>query len=200
MKNNNWIYINFEWIDWVGKTTQFELLSNELNAEKLSSHINNEIKSIRWYIERLGENSTDLRLSYFLMLSIHDSIIAWKLISEWKNIISDRNIFSTLAYHRALWSDIAKNISISNLNIKLPDLTIYLFSNEKERLRRINERGNLYSTDNYLENNLFFLEKVLDEYKKFDSFMVLIDTSYKSINDVFNEVKTQVNKYLINNI
>lgn len=189
---HKWLYVNFEWLDWIWKTTQFNKLTQEINAIPLSSHINKEIKSIRAYIEELSKDNIDLRLSYFLMASIHDSEKANSLLSEWKNIVSDRNIFSTLAYHRALWSNFAKSIDLTTLNILLPDLTIYLDANEKERNLRMKNRKILSTTDKHLEENEALLKQVRLEYSKFYEYMVRIDTTNKNIDSVFNEVMKQV--------
>lgn len=187
-----WLYVNFEWWDWSWKTTQFNKLSSSLGATKLSSHINKEIKSIRWYIEELSKDNFDLRLSYYLMASIHDSEKAKHLLGEWKNVVSDRNIFSTLAYHRALWSRFAKSIDLDKLNIILPHLTIYLDLNDEERCFRLRNRGDMSVMDKHLEDDRLLLQRVLNEYSKFSDYMVTIDTTSKSIDEVFLEVIAQV--------
>ncbi len=191
--NDRGFFINFEWWDWSGKTTQFDLLSQRFNAVKLSSHISEEIKSIRWYIEELSRDNTDLRLSYYLMASIHDSEKAKKLLWIWKNVLTDRYIFSTLAYHRAMWSNFASSIELEKLDILRPDLTIYLDVDEKERFERLNLRWDLSATDKHLENDRELLNRVLLEYERMSSSMVRVDTTKKSIEEVFAEVLDNVN-------
>ncbi len=195
LEEDFWYYINFEWWDWAGKTTQFDIFKEELNAEQLSSHVNKEIKSIRWYIEELSKENFDLRLSYYLMASIHDSEKAKETLMRWKNVITDRNIFSTLAYHRAMWSKFAKEINLESLNILKPDITIYLDVEEEERFRRMNLRWNLSLTDKHLENDRNLLKRVLDEYDKFWTYMIKINTTNKNILEVSSEIKKIIIKY-----
>jgi len=192
LNNQRWYYILFEWPDWSWKTTQSYIIKEKINAILLSSHLNKNLKQIRNQIENLSENNPDLRFSYFLFSSIYDSEIAKTNLEKWKNVVIDRNIFSTLAYQRALWSKIAKKTKLKNIKILKPDLTIYLDVKNKKQIKRLKNKEK--SDDKYLEENTLFLKQVKKEYKKFKKHMVYIDTTNKSIEKVTNEILNHIYK------
>jgi len=135
-----WLHINFEWIDWVWKTTQYDLLAKKIWGFQVSSYTYDWIKNIRKRIEELSICNLDLRCSYYLMSSLHDNEVIKEKVQWWEDVVSDRWILSTLAYHRAMWSSLAKWIDLEKLNIRLPDYTIHLKLSEEERMQRIGLR------------------------------------------------------------
>lgn len=186
LDNDRGVYICVEWADWSWKSTLVEKLSKKLNWIIVAPPHSDFLRWVRKYIEEISKQNLDIRLSYYLLASLEASMIAKQNLDLWNNVIMDRNILSTLVYHKALGSDNAKNINLDTLDILRPDLTIYLDVEEEERFKRLNLRWDLSVTDKHLENDRELLNRVLEEYKKFSDQMYIIDTTWKNVEEVLN--------------
>lgn len=85
------------------------------------------------------------------------------------NIIWDRGIQCTIAFHSAMGVDIPQNLP-ALLDIPEPDISIHLTVNPEEARRRISARANEVRPDAVIEENSELQAKVVEAYRNLNSF------------------------------
>lgn len=165
------LLITVDGIDGVGKTTCTRLLTEKMQAVyyKTPSDI---FERVRADIEVIG--NVQVRFNFYLTATLYDSVKIGKLLSG-QNVICDRYIYSTIAYHQALGCDLSY-FNLDQLPIVFPDYAFYLFAREEVCRQRMNNRSNLSSSDINLENNLKLQRQIHQEFLKLS--MIKINTSY----------------------
>ena len=142
------MYLVFEGIDLVGKTSQIELLQKEFSdfiftKEPGGTEFGNKIRSMI-----LHDNFSINRISEFLLFlsdrSEHFQNVIKQNIQNGKTVVSDRSLISGMAY--ALQNGGVSEEKILEMNLMtientLPDLVIFLKISEDELLKRRASRG-----------------------------------------------------------
>jgi len=163
-------FIVIEGIDGVGKTTCARMLTEMMRGYyyKTPPPI---FKSIRTEIDLAGDFVTRF---LFYLTALSKSSVEIKKILERKNVLCDRFIYSTIAYHKALGVDLSF-IDFQKLPILSPDFTFYLWAREEVIRQRINNRAPKSISDEWLEKDRKLQAKI---HKEFTSFPIhIIDTS-----------------------
>ncbi len=112
-------------------------------------------------LKRLIEDTKDynLRFHYYLTSTIYASLEIAKILN-YNNVVCDRYIYSTLAYHRALGVQFSNDLE--NLVIKA-NYVFCLYAEKDELIKRILQRKNL----GIFDDDIVLQAKILNEFKKF---------------------------------
>jgi len=192
-------FIVFEGLDGSGSSTQIELLYDYLKKKGKKIHSTKEPTKnfigvlIRQQLRKEWKSGQEcLQLLFAADRAHHLEIEVLPLIREGVIVISDRYLFSTLAYG-SLDLDFKwlKNI---NSSFKLPDLTIILKVPAEvcmERMKRSRPQLELFEEEEKLKKVWKNYEKVAES---FDNIKI-IDGNRK-IEEVFEDVKKEVDKIL----
>ncbi|MBA2840185.1 dTMP kinase [Methanococcus maripaludis] len=183
-------FIVFEGIDGCGKTTQAKLIAEKLNANFTFEPTDGKIgKSIREILAGSKCNKETLALLFAADRVEHVS----KIEEDLKNshVVSDRYVYSSIVYQ--MTQGIPKDF-IYKINdyAKIPDLVVLLDVDLNEALKRMESR------EKEIFEKLEFQKKIKEEYYNLinsenEKFMpkhgfIVIDTTSKPINQVFNEI------------
>lgn len=196
MKRNNYPgkFIVFEGLDGSGQSTQADLLRDFLIEKGLEVVLTKEPtldseagKKIREILEKKAKTSPgDLQDLFVKDRGEHLENLIIPALKQGKFVISDRYIFSTLAYGTADGLDLNELIKLND-DFLLPDLTFILDVSAKICISRIEERG----TGKTLFEKEAKLSKVSENYKLFPKMFdnVKIIDGEKSIEQVFEDIK-----------
>lgn len=180
------MFIVFEGLDGCGKTTQAKLLADFLadqgnkvilTAEPTKGRIGLFIREILG--GRHEVNPKTLALMFTADRYEHLGEEVEPAIGRGDIVISERYYHSTIAYQAAQGVDRGWLIDLNKFAPK-PDITLYLDVKPKTGAGRT-KTGEIFE-------NPAFLEKVRDNYRKFDSEMVKVDAE-RPIKEVFNDIK-----------
>ena len=184
------MYIVFEGIDGVGKSTQIQKLAewlenNGFRVETLVEPTDSEVgKLIRRILQHPDAQSDKFQKILALLFAADRMMIMDKLEDESKIIISDRSFISSLAYQEP-----AEWVETLNRYAKKPDLLILLDLDAKKSVARTSGEDT-FENVNYLtgvrENYLKLAENYTHE---------IIDAD-KGINKVSSDIKKAVAPYL----
>ena len=184
------MYIVFEGIDGVGKSTQIQMLAewlenNGFRVETLVEPTDSEVgKLIRRILQHPDAQSDKFQKILALLFADDRMMIMDKLEDESKIIISDRSFISSLAYQEP-----AEWVETLNRYAKKPDLLILLDLDAKKSVARTSGEDT-FENVNYLtgvrENYLKLAENYTHE---------IIDAD-KGINKVSSDIKKAVAPYL----
>ena len=126
-------FIAVEGIDGVGKSTSVHNLAKELNAEVLTPLSPKDSETFKFMLSR-GFSQEDIHL--FSLAAIKDtSDYVEELVSQGKNVIIDRYIYSSIAYYSACAEKSSETIfpqDIDALKLVKPDITFYLTIDDDE--------------------------------------------------------------------
>lgn len=185
-------FIVIDGIDGVGKTTVALQLAKRIDGIyfKMPPSIFEEFYlssrmtpvSLRAYID--GSGNPQLRFLFYLMCTAEASTQIRELLKQ-GNVVCDRYLASTLAYHYAL-DPTLKRFNWDMFDFVLPDVQILLTAKEDIRRKRIYLRHNLSATDLSLEANYNLLVSVGNEFGKLD--MIKVDTSEMSAEEVVSYI------------
>lgn len=201
------LFITFEGADGCGKTTQINLLKNYLENQGYQVVLTREPGA-----KGLGEKVREILLNYegavsdrcesFLFLADRAQnidIIVNPAVNEGKIVLCDRHIDSTVAYQgygRGLDIDRIKMLNNIATNGRKPDLTIVFDIDVETSMQRVGK-----NKDRMESAGIEFHNRVRDGYLKIakeEPERIKVVNSIQTVNDVFEEVKKIVNKYLSN--
>lgn len=171
------MFVNFEGIDGSGKSTIARLTAEHYGWEFFATP-GPEYAPIR----AAATKNIFSAFHYYVSSNYNVSI----KIST-KNIVSDRYIYSTLAYNWPFDTPIPVDPFPLFPQLAKPDVTVLLTATKETRIARMLHRkamgGELTSLDMQFENQ----EKALEIYYKFND-LIAIDTSALSIDEVLHKV------------
>ncbi len=201
------MFISFEGIEGVGKSTQITLLADYLGQNGVSVH-----KTFEPGATALGaalrnvilDPETELHhpITETLLFTAdrleHLAQVVEPALAQGKWVLTDRYIDSTIAYQlggRQLNSDQVS--AILRLTSRVPDLTILLDAEPEEGLKRAKARADL---DRFEQEELAFHHRVRDQFLKSaedhpDRFKV-VQIAGLDIATVFDHIKGIVDPYL----
>ena len=178
------IFIVIEGMDGAGKTA----VSRRL-AEKLSTFYYRtppeEFSVMRKWIDR--KVATETRYIFYLTALVLASKDIGRLLKS-GSVVCDRYVLSTIAYHLALGLPLEYLEVLDTIDLLKPTITFYLHCEEKERLRRIGQRG---ASAMDLEHARI-VDKVRHEFEKAD--ILRIDTTHKDVDEVVNEILQHISR------
>ena len=182
-------FLVIEGIDGVGKTTIAQAISKRVGAIyvktplPLIEHFSFGNVSLRQHIDSYAYTSPITRFMFYLYTVAEASnYIKSKLATN--NVVCDRYLSSTIAYHRALFPGLP-DIDFKWIVEVMPQCQILLtISDRHELVRRLSEREGRF--DEKLESDIMFLERVEEEYRKLG--LKEIDTTKKSVDTIVNEI------------
>ena len=199
------MFIVFEWVDWSWKDTQLDKTFAYLRKKDKNIQIwstkepTKNTESWRKILEKLSwDGFKDWREALELFAKDREEQTEIrKNILQHSTILSSRFDYSTFAYQWAQWLTFEEISEAHNYkNILIPDLTFIFDVNLENIEKRISER---WAKKEFFEE-LDFLNKVrklyLDSAEKLKSErnIVIIDAN-RSIEEVFEDVKTELDKY-----
>jgi dTMP kinase len=184
------MYIVFEGIDGVGKSTQIQMLAewlenNGFRVETLVEPTDSEVgKLIRRILQHPDAQSDKFQKILALLFAADRMMIMDKLEDESKIIISDRSFISSLAYQEP-----AEWVETLNRYAKKPDLLILLDLDAKKSVARTSGEDTF--------ENVNYLTGVRQNYLKLaENYTHEIIDADKGINKVSSDIKKAVAPYL----
>ena len=199
------MFIVFEWVDGSGKDTQLDKTFAYLRKKDKNIQIwstkepTKNTESWRKIIEKLyWDGFKDGREALELFVKDREEATPFRReMMKSSTILSSRFDYSTFAYQWAQWLTFDEIYEAHNYkNILIPDLTFIFDVNLENIEKRISER---WAKKEFFEE-LDFLNKVrklyLDSAEKLkpERNIVIIDAN-RSIEEVFEDVKTELDKY-----
>lgn len=199
------MFIVFEWVDWSGKDTQLDKTFAYLRKKDKNIHIwttqepTRSTESGKKALEKLSwDGFKDGREALELFVKDREEATPFRReMMKSSTILSSRFDYSTFAYQWAQWLTFDEIYEAHNYkNILIPDLTFIFDVNLENIEKRISER---WVKKEFFEE-LDFLNKVrklyLDSAEKLKSErnIVIIDSN-RSIEEVFEDVRTELDKY-----
>ena len=199
------MFIVFEWVDGSGKDTQLDKTFAYLRKKDKNIHIwttqepTRSTESGKKALEKLSwDGFKDGREALELFVKDREESTPFRReMMKSSTILSSRFDYSTFAYQWAQWLTFDEIYEAHNYkNILIPDLTFIFDVNLENIEKRISER---WAKKEFFEE-LDFLNKVrklyLDSAEKLKSErnIVIIDSN-RSIEEVFEDVKIELDKY-----
>ena len=200
-------FISFEGIDFSGKTTQIELLTEQLEQmgervliirEPGGTKISEQIRDI--LLDKSNDKMTDL-CEVFLYSAARNQLIKEKIIKELdvgNFVIADRYVDSTTAYQgfgRRIPMDLIRDINRAATGDLLPGLTFILDLDPELIIERKKERN--MEIDRLESAGKDFYERVYKGYHKIaelDPIRVKLIDATKSVNQIKSEIWEFVTK------
>ena len=188
-------FIVFEGIDGAGTSTQIKKIC-ERNPQKFFQTAEPTSLETGKFLRRMlgGEFSVDEKTNSFLFAADRAEHLYGKngiieQINNGKTVISDRYLFSSLAYQSiSCGEELPK---LLNSTFPLPEILFFFEINPEISLKRVDSRGEreIYEQIDYLKKTESQYEKVISEYESKNTGMkiVRIDAS-KSIEEVYAQI------------
>ena len=183
------MFIDFEGIDYSGKTTLVSILEERYSFKKLSRITPGFEKKMK--IIHSNPNHKE-RMDFFIYEIKQRSEYIYRnlKLGENSNFISDRFLLSLFAYHNILLKkDLRQQYNLSNI-IK-PDLYVLCLINEKTLKKRMKMRPPEHKYD----NDIIYLLKVQEEYKKLikNENYICLNTGEMNISDSIDFILNKLN-------
>jgi len=186
------IFLVLEGVDGTGKTTIARRISNAIGGQYVKSPPQ-PFAGIKQHV--LETATPTARFTYFLCSNIQLSSLAESLLDR-SHVVSDRYIWSTLAYHAAI-----ENITPSRLKhlvapfqrfLIMPDLVVFLTVGREVQLLRLKDR-----VDDKLQRDLLmsdrFQQRLRKAYRSVRDFFKVtwmeIDTSHTSVSATVHAIE-----------
>ncbi len=196
--NHQGKFIVFEGIDGSGKTTQIELLINDLKSQgkqvemiHYPDYDNGIGKLIHDFLYKKYNFSPETQFLLYFADFIKDSKKIKQWLDQGKVVIADRYFTTTIAYQCLKGVSLDKALKVAEeFNLLKPDIVIYVdIPADVAMERKFKEKGHL---DRH-EGDKDFLTNLRDVYKKLVDNRVftkwVIIDGEKSIEEVFKQVK-----------
>jgi dTMP kinase len=208
LANNGGLFISFEGIDGVGKSTQADLMEKYLIGKGLSvlrtfepggTELGQEIRHL--LLHRKGEVSA--RSEALLYAADRAHHVASKIapaLESGQVVITDRFLDSSVAYQgagRELDLNEVRNLSLWAVNELLPDLTILLDLDAKLSAKRRGQTGQ--DPDRLESEKIEFFEAVRNSYlalaKNEPQRFFVVDANQEPA-DIWNEIQAELDRVL----
>jgi dTMP kinase len=192
-------FIVLEGADLSGKTTIANLLAQSLDAKLLKSPPS-PFEGIKQSV--LEDSAPLARFYYFLASNLQISKMANEIIAD-KQVICDRYLWSTIAYHSAIENispqDLVKFVEPLLQFMLMPNVVVYLTVNRQSQLSRAKDK-----TDDRFQLDLLlsdkFQRKLNAAYEKTKNLIKVawleVDTSNLSISETLQEIVSGINNQL----
>lgn len=196
------MFITFEGIDGVGKSTQLDLLERYLinqghevvrTLEPGGTELGQEIRHL--LLHRKGDVSP--RSEALLYAADRAHHVATKIrpaLAEGKVVLSDRYFDSSVAYQgaaRELVVDEVRDISLWAIDHLIPDLTVLLDLPAQEAITRRSSKGT--EPDRLESERVEFFERARDEYlRRAKEPRFLVVDARKSVDEIHAEILERV--------
>ncbi|SCX14638.1 dTMP kinase [Candidatus Aquiluna sp. UB-MaderosW2red] len=198
------MFITFEGIDGVGKSTQLDLLETWLKdlghdvvrtLEPGGTELGKEIRHL--LLHRKGDVSP--RAEALLYAADRAHHVATKIkpsLTQGKTVLSDRYFDSSVAYQgaaRDLEVDEVKNISLWAVDHLMPDLTILLDLPADQAILRRNKKGT--EPDRLEREEVAFFERARDEYlRRAEEPRFLVIDAKLAVHEIQALIRTRVSQ------
>jgi dTMP kinase len=196
------MFITFEGIDGVGKSTQLDLLQQWLTAaghdvvrtlEPGGTELGKEIRHL--LLHRKGDVAPRSEaLLYAADRAHHVATVVGPALAAGKVVLSDRYFDSSVAYQgaaRELDVDQVREISLWAVDNLLPDLTILLDLSAEEAILRRNKTG--VEPDRLEQEKVDFFERAREQYLKLavEPRFLIVDANL-SVDEIQAQVRARV--------
>jgi dTMP kinase len=196
------MFITFEGIDGVGKSTQLDLLQQWLTAaghdvvrtlEPGGTELGKEIRHL--LLHRKGDVAPRSEaLLYAADRAHHVATVVRPALAAGKVVLSDRYFDSSVAYQgaaRELDVDQVREISLWAVDNLLPDLTILLDLSAEEAILRRNKTG--VEPDRLEQEKVDFFERAREQYLKLavEPRFLIVDANL-SVDEIQAQVRARV--------
>jgi dTMP kinase len=188
------MYIAIEGIDTAGKSTQIELLKNEIDAiyikEPGYTPVGAKIRDIL-----LNENITK-KTELFLFLADRAETIQ-KVIKPNLNklIISDRSVISGIAYGLNFFEfNMLYNLNKFATDSIFPDFIIILTLTKEELIKRLNQKTNDLIEKRGVDYLMQIQENLINTAKRTEIPYIVLDAT-KSIDEINFRIKKAINEF-----
>ena len=196
------MFITFEGIDGVGKSTQLDLLQQWLTAaghdvvrtlEPGGTELGKEIRHL--LLHRKGDVAPRSEaLLYAADRAHHVATVVRPAIAAGKVVLSDRYFDSSVAYQgaaRELDVDQVREISLWAVDNLLPDLTILLDLSAEQAMHRRNKTG--VEPDRLEQEKVDFFERAREQYLKLavEPRFLIVDANL-SVDEIQAQVRARV--------
>jgi dTMP kinase len=196
------MFITFEGIDGVGKSTQLDLLQQWLTAaghdvvrtlEPGGTELGKEIRHL--LLHRKGDVAPRSEaLLYAADRAHHVATVVRPALAAGKVVLSDRYFDSSVAYQgaaRELDVDQVREISLWAVDNLLPDLTILLDLSAEQAMNRRNKTG--VEPDRLEQEKVDFFERAREQYLKLavEPRFLIVDANL-SVDEIQAQVRARV--------
>ncbi|MBM3302415.1 MAG: hypothetical protein FJY85_20995 [Deltaproteobacteria bacterium] len=187
-------FIVLEGVDGVGKSTVAQAVADRLQGRNFrtptatvecfaASLPDQGLTYLRPYFDQYSRESPRTRFAFYLMC-VSEATCQIRHLLEDRDVVCDRFIASTLAYHRAL-DPTLNGVDVSWAVELQPDLQILLdVADGQEHQQRLNGRGS--RSDKLLEEDINFLNAVKTEFRKLG--LYTIDTTQRTVQSIVGEI------------
>ncbi|KAJ2987958.1 hypothetical protein HDV02_005874 [Globomyces sp. JEL0801] len=193
MRPTKWIVI--EGLDGTGKTSMSKGIASRLENSIISPSPDQNARSL------FDVCSNPIRRSFYFLWNSVTKEFALNQLALGKNVITDRWLFSTIAYMNCM-DIVVDEVSQSLITFnkcyptdRMPDITVYLHTDQKTRIERLKQRDGIQHTKE--EIALFdsqTQELLHQEFLKQGSFDLIIDTSDLTIEQVLDCILREILK------
>lgn len=188
-------FIVFEGIDGSGTTTQIKKLSEKFKTEKVYTTAEPSSNETGLFLRKMlkGDFSVNPKTASFLFAADRCEHLYGKngiieQIQNGKTVLSDRYIFSSLAYQTVTCG---KELpELLNSTFPLPEILFYFKINPEISLKRVESRGEtkeIYEKIEYQKKTAELYENIINEYKnsnKSDGMKIVTVDASKSIQEI----------------
>jgi len=169
------VVVSIDGIDAAGKTTLTKLLVENSNLNFVvveSSRRKDLFPEVREYLNQNIKDNIIARFVYFSVASLLALNEAIEHTKAGKNVILDRSFYSTIAHHRAFdryycngehLQVIDELSKATEKGMIKPDVAVFIYVDEKERLKRLERRND--SQNNKLDEENTAQEYAQEEFR-----------------------------------